>query len=200
MNLTLAFSLGCGPQAGNITSENITARHLINVKRVAFRRSDWDQIDRDDHAYAASLGGEQAPRGSGLPGDPALSIGKLPTAPTTHDGHAASNWQGNPGVLQAAEPQRAPQPKVQVAPKAGGGAPRFSDAARSHPLSSVAPTARAVPPMPKVVQPMSSGANVGSHLSATEIQGILQTAGSGCPLGPCQGCPHHEPSTGACKA
>ena len=33
-----------------------------------------------------------------------------------------------------------------------------------------------------------------------EIQGILSHAGSGCPLGPCQGCPHSDVRTGACLA
>ena len=31
-----AMTLGCGGFGGNITSDNITPRHLINVKRVAY--------------------------------------------------------------------------------------------------------------------------------------------------------------------
>ncbi|WP_027415024.1 acetaldehyde dehydrogenase (acetylating) [Aneurinibacillus terranovensis] len=34
--LTPSMTLGCGSYGGNITSDNITARHLINVKRVAY--------------------------------------------------------------------------------------------------------------------------------------------------------------------
>ena len=41
---------------------------------------------------------------------------------------------------------------------------------------------------------------VGAALSPTEIQSIMSQAGAGCPLGPCVGCPHHEVTTGACKA
>jgi hypothetical protein len=37
-------------------------------------------------------------------------------------------------------------------------------------------------------------------LSVADIQGILKNAGAGCPLGPCQGCPHHNVQTGACTA
>ena len=37
--LAPAMSLGCGAWAGNITSDNITPLHLINVKRVAYGRS-----------------------------------------------------------------------------------------------------------------------------------------------------------------
>ena len=69
-NLMPSMSLGCGPQAGNITSDNISARHLINVKRAAFPRRDWETIWAKDHARAHQFGGERAPRGSKLPGDP----------------------------------------------------------------------------------------------------------------------------------
>ena len=38
------------------------------------------------------------------------------------------------------------------------------------------------------------------ELTPSEIQGILAHAGSGCPLGPCRGCPHNDVKTGACMA
>jgi hypothetical protein len=41
---------------------------------------------------------------------------------------------------------------------------------------------------------------VGNALSPAEIAGILAHAGAGCPLGPCQGCRHHEVQTGSCTA
>jgi acetaldehyde dehydrogenase (acetylating) len=34
--LAPSFTLGCGSFGGNITGDNITARHLINIKRVAY--------------------------------------------------------------------------------------------------------------------------------------------------------------------
>lgn len=112
-HLDPSMSLGCGPQAGNITSDNITARHLLNVKRVAYPRRDWEEVYRRDHERAAALGGERAPRGSGLPGDPALA--RDPGAGTAGRGGARacdrrggaergespwveSNWRGNPPV------------------------------------------------------------------------------------------------------
>ncbi|MEZ6021669.1 MAG: hypothetical protein R3F17_16740 [Planctomycetota bacterium] len=39
-NLMPSFSLGCSPLAGNITSDNITARHLITIKRAAVLKAD----------------------------------------------------------------------------------------------------------------------------------------------------------------
>jgi hypothetical protein len=41
---------------------------------------------------------------------------------------------------------------------------------------------------------------VGGALSAAEIRSMMSSAGSGCPLGPCKGCPHHDVQTGACTA
>jgi acyl-CoA reductase-like NAD-dependent aldehyde dehydrogenase len=34
--LTASLTLGCGSYGGNITADNITARHLINIKRIAY--------------------------------------------------------------------------------------------------------------------------------------------------------------------
>ena len=36
--LAPSMSLGCGAYAGNITSDNITPMHLINIKRLAYER------------------------------------------------------------------------------------------------------------------------------------------------------------------
>ena len=38
-NLAPALTLGCGTLGGNITSDNITPRHLMHVKRVARGRA-----------------------------------------------------------------------------------------------------------------------------------------------------------------
>ncbi|PWA13130.1 acetaldehyde dehydrogenase (acetylating) [Pueribacillus theae] len=41
-NLMPSMTLGCGSFGGNITSDNITARHLINIKRMAYGVKDVD--------------------------------------------------------------------------------------------------------------------------------------------------------------
>lgn len=211
-HLVPSMSLGCGPQAGNISSDNISARHLVNIKRVAYPRRDWDALYARDHARAAALSGDRAPRGSGLPGDPALGAGGARSEPGARGaGASASNWQGNPAVVStpsaAPRPSGAPtfttaqpggtlrpaasgaelRPKVGAAPKAFAAAP----AARAPGAASPRPAAPAAAPRP---------AAVGASLSPEEIRSILSHAGAGCPLGPCKGCPHHEVTTGACKA
>jgi acyl-CoA reductase-like NAD-dependent aldehyde dehydrogenase len=217
-----AMSLGCGPLAGNITSDNISARHMINVKRVGLRRRDWEEIYRKNHERAAALSGDRAPRGSGLPGDPALGGTSAVRASSAFAPGAASNWVGN--TPSSAAPTRPPAPagatgsnmeaKVDAAAKAWP-TPTFTSDARA------ALTASAKPAAPVAVATGSGGAAasvataniaraaapahvqgpyVGMLLSPSEVHGMLAHAGAGCPLGPCKGCAHHEVTTGACKA
>ncbi len=213
-----SVSLGCGPQAGNISSDNITARHLINIKRVAYTRRDWAEIDERDHALAASLGGEVAPRGSMLPGDPALSS-ELRKSPISDAVNASSNWQGNPTFGGA--PQRQPdlvapvrKASASVAPEPGGAAAAPKAAAGPKTLQSkVQPAIKSAPvftkalrppspqrPKPAAPAPRPAAARSQSSLSRTDIEAILTHAGTNCPIGPCKGCPHLEVTTGACTA
>ncbi|HTF86896.1 MAG TPA: aldehyde dehydrogenase family protein [Planctomycetota bacterium] len=224
-----SMSLGCGPQAGNITSDNITYKHLLNIKRAAFPRKDWLEIEARDHAWAAKFTRETAPRGSGLPGDPALAIAAPLASTSAFSAPAASNWQGNavrdvpvsPSAGKGFVPKSFVNPtvnltpparveaKVQAAPKApmgsgaGFGAGSAMGSAQNSSASSVA-TLAPPPPAPAAMTPRppaaSSGANVGSRLSTAEIQNIMAHAGAGCPLGPCKGCEHHDVATGACLA
>jgi hypothetical protein len=79
-------------------------------------------------------------------------------------------------------------PRAQVAPPPAS-APRVAVAPR--PASS--PTPRSAP---------AGGGSpyVGGALSAAEIRSLMSHAGSGCPHGPCKGCPHHDVQSGACTA
>lgn len=200
-NLRVSFSLGCGPQAGNITSENITARHLLNVKRAAFPRRDWETIWAKDHARAASLGGERAPRGSGLQGDPALS-GQAATVapkPSEHLGaEARSSWSGN---LPSAKPVK--PPPLPPVPSSIGSAPRPAPRFTEPRASSPAPSAATLAPAPRagaVPTPRPASPVAAHALTPTEIAGILAHAGDGCPMGPCKGCSHHDVQSSSCTA
>jgi len=76
-----AMTLGCGGYGGNITSDNISPRHLLNIKRVAYEItptvSRWDKrSDTQVRPYEAGVGSD--PRvGPRLPGEP-----PRPPAPT----------------------------------------------------------------------------------------------------------------------
>jgi acetaldehyde dehydrogenase (acetylating) len=211
-HLDPSVSLGCGPQAGNISSDNITARHLLNIKRVAMVRRDWREQEARDHALAASMGGESAPRGSMIEGDPALSI-ELRAKGISAAVTSTTNWQGNPVFggaprsalsapaaaiepvvqrparwVQQAAPKPVMQPKVRAALKS---APTFTGGTPRQDPGSV------IRPQPPRTTSVSSGSSV---LSTKDIASILESAGSGCPLGPCQGCPQQNVQTGMCEA
>jgi acetaldehyde dehydrogenase (acetylating) len=63
--LAPAMSLGCGAYAGNITSDNITPLHLINIKRLAYPRP------REAQAGTAA---PPPPAGAPAPREPALDF------------------------------------------------------------------------------------------------------------------------------
>ncbi len=209
-NLVPSFSLGCGPQAGNITSDNITAKHLVNLKRVAFPRRDWKEIERSYHARASAFTGDPAPRGSGMPGDPGLEGSRRGSASKTSSQAPSTEHLGGPasGGSPFASPagpapspaafRPAPEPQKSAPQRTGSAqirqAPTFTRpaAAPSRPAPRTAPA-----PMPPASKPSGPA---GAGLSTEEIQSILSQAGSGCPMGPCKGCAHQNVSTGACDA
>jgi hypothetical protein len=158
-------------------------------------RKDWEQIQRRDHERAAKLGGETAPRGSGLPGDPALG-GIGGGSSSAFAAPASSNWSGNPAVFvrepsgsmggsgSASATKSAPtftQPKVQAAPKSPDGFQPQASAA-------TAVLARPAPPISAQSSPAKSNSPyAGASLSPNEILKLMEHAGAGCPLGPLQG-------------
>jgi acyl-CoA reductase-like NAD-dependent aldehyde dehydrogenase len=203
-NLVPSMSLGCGPQAGNISSDNISARHLINIKRVAYLKRDWAETEKRDHARAAAMlgGSEPAPRGSGLPGDPAVGASPSPGAtprPTPASVEVRSNWQGNPSMTPRAS--AAPQATT-ATPRPKALAPTSFTAPQASGATATAVLARPAPVIASALSTPASRANpfIGSALTPNEIQTLMQHAGTGCPLGPCKGCPHYEVTTGACTA
>lgn len=222
-NLVPSFSLGCGPQAGNITSDNITAKHLVNLKRVAFPTSDWKERERKAHERAAAMTGSGMPRGSMMDGDPGRRGGvgepvAIPDAP-----RGAAPKMTSPPVKPAAPaaaatftPPPKPTVRARVAPEPAGGssqsgpvpvgmgpsltsgsAPRFTKGASAPRPAAPVPAAAPQP------QPQRGGASApeqGVALTSAEIESMMQNAGSGCPMGPCGGCPHHDPATHSCTA
>jgi acetaldehyde dehydrogenase (acetylating) len=68
--LAPSMSLGCGAYAGNITSDNITSLHLMNIKRLAYERprSGADSAGPDDlRAKVAAFVESRVPAGAPTP-------------------------------------------------------------------------------------------------------------------------------------
>jgi acyl-CoA reductase-like NAD-dependent aldehyde dehydrogenase len=221
-NLVPSFSLGCGPQAGNITSDNISAMHLVNLKRVAFPTSDWKERERRAHERAAAMTGSGMPRGSMMDGDPGFRRGaevsavELPKGTSTSTPAPKMSSPPPAPVVRAkpaqetfrrpAAPQVAADVPIGLGPalhpaggSPSGGAPRFTRAA-----SAPTPVQRPAPQVGSSAgDPAGSpaaGAEQGITLSSHDIEAMMKNAGSGCPMGPCGGCPHHDATTHSCNA
>src|SRR6185503_12948837 len=65
--LAPSMSLGCGAYAGNITSDNITPLHLINVKRLAYELPREGRPGASAAAGPATAGSSAAPPAADLP-------------------------------------------------------------------------------------------------------------------------------------
>ncbi|MDO7787328.1 acetaldehyde dehydrogenase (acetylating) [Desulforamulus aquiferis] len=55
--LAPAFTLGCGTWGGSATSDNVTPRHLINIKRVAYGIKDFTENTAPSHSVCGAQGG-----------------------------------------------------------------------------------------------------------------------------------------------
>lgn len=215
-NLAPSFSLGCGPYAGNITSDNITARHLVSIKRIAFPKADWASLESEAHRRAGEMTGDLAPRGSGMAGDPALGKGDPGNSFGAERLAGGADLRLEPVQRKPEAPGSAPSSKrvaeggTSPSPAAGAGCAKASCGCADLPAPAPRPAPTFVssgaPRPAKAAGPPSGSSHgtsalaVGSSLRRDEIEAILTHAGSGCPLGPCQGCPHQEVKTGACKA
>lgn len=174
-----SMSLGCGPLAGNITSDNISARHLVNIKRVGLTAPDWEaRYERDVRRAQALVGLDGVPRGSGLSGDPAMERGTV-------------------SATRAAPPLEVP---AGGAPRAAAAAPMPTQSAPQAPrpyspgqAPSSGATSTATAPKPAAQAPRPIAQAIPKPSAALQ-------QGAGCPLGPCRGCPHQDTRTGACKA
>jgi len=69
-----AMTLGCGGYGGNITSDNISPRHLLNIKRLAYEVSPvvsrWDRIGARGGDAAVSVPPPSPPGSNRLPSAP----------------------------------------------------------------------------------------------------------------------------------
>lgn len=49
--LPISFTLGCGTCGGSSTSENVSPKHLINIKKIAFGIKDCDKLVEEDASF-----------------------------------------------------------------------------------------------------------------------------------------------------
>jgi acetaldehyde dehydrogenase (acetylating) len=84
-----AMTLGCGGYGGNITSDNISPRHLLNIKRLAYELRPAQ--GRAQTASRAPAAGPDA--GAGTPASGPLPLPRVPAAPPLREVPAAAVQQ-----------------------------------------------------------------------------------------------------------
>ncbi|MBL8693738.1 MAG: aldehyde dehydrogenase family protein [Planctomycetes bacterium] len=152
-NLEASMTLGCGPMGRNISSDNITARHLVNLKRVAAIRSDfWDIAAK----YASGRTGVTYPVAvSQHLVTPAPGSGAPRTRPSETHAPAPRSVQGAAGASRSERSYGGYSGNATYA--IPGEAPAWS-AAAGRPAAEIAPSSVATPA--PVSAPSSGG---GSH-------------------------------------
>ncbi|MCY4508571.1 MAG: aldehyde dehydrogenase family protein [Acidobacteria bacterium] len=130
-----SMTLGCGGHGGNITSDNITPRHLLNVKRLAWEVRPADRTPRDPAADTAAPAAPTPPTAARPGGgrlDPALLTRRIdaflagrgvraasspagadPMSPN-RPGAASSNRSANADALPAEPPPPPAAPAATV--------------------------------------------------------------------------------------
>ncbi|RKD35107.1 acetaldehyde dehydrogenase (acetylating) [Lacrimispora algidixylanolytica] len=76
--LPIAFTLGCGTCGGSSVSENVSPKHLINIKTVAYGLKDCSTIVEDDNTFMWKNGNTKT---SSSPADFVSSFDKKETTP-----------------------------------------------------------------------------------------------------------------------
>ncbi|HEY6291416.1 MAG TPA: aldehyde dehydrogenase family protein [Terriglobia bacterium] len=130
-NLTPSMSLGCGTPGGNITSDNISPLHLVNIKRLAYERRAADHDDAEasagSHASSAASSGirlwEAAP--------PKAIAGASPPPPAASAAARTSDGAVSPAAIDRAEIARIVDHFLASHGKTPAPAPAGSGASRS---------------------------------------------------------------------
>ncbi|MES1255142.1 MAG: hypothetical protein ABUS56_06020, partial [Acidobacteriota bacterium] len=116
-----ALTLGCGGYGGNITSDNISPRHLLNIKRLAYELVPAARaLGRGAGPAAASdAPGRQAPPKTGISADALTRQIDQFLGARGYDGGAAARAVSAPPVLAAvARPADGPGPAASPTPPA----------------------------------------------------------------------------------
>jgi acetaldehyde dehydrogenase (acetylating) len=114
-----SMTLGCGGYGGNITSDNISPRHLLNIKRLAYETSPAP-VRRDVESVVPPRALPKAPPGPRVPGGiPAEPLARRIDQFLASRGYARPAGQASASGTETSEPNpgapKAAEPAVPVA-------------------------------------------------------------------------------------
>lgn len=97
-----SMTLGCGTYGGNITSDNISAHHLMNIKRVAYETkplsaprnsTTWRPAERSEAPYTKALSADVSRKGS--------SSKQTANKPSATPGNSGNKIYGTTGMTES---------------------------------------------------------------------------------------------------
>ncbi len=100
-----AMTLGCGGYGGNITSDNISPRHLLNIKRLAYEVT----------PVSSTRPTAPAPEAPALPKAPAPPRRRRASPPDRSPGESTSFWR--PGATSPRRPVQACRSRARTPPR-----------------------------------------------------------------------------------
>lgn len=109
-NLFPAMTLGCGAPGGNITSDNISPLHLINLKRVAYGVRDYEPkpLNVDSRLTASQPSSNREQIASIVDGWIGRRATSVPTRPETQSGSSVTSETGSSSESVMADPSAPP--------------------------------------------------------------------------------------------
>jgi acetaldehyde dehydrogenase (acetylating) len=158
-----SMTLGCGSWGGNVTSDNVSPLHLMDIKRVAFETR---PVKSARPAVSTQQPAQMAQRDSVTAGTP--RIGREEIAAIV-DRFLASRREEQPVASTTHEPLRASQSPAQYQPVIDVEAGSMYDASQAAPQASAAPTAES----------QNGGNGNGASTPAPNAQPPAQTARTG---------------------
>ena len=131
-----AMTLGCGGYGGNITSDNISPRHLLNIKRLAYEIT--PAVVRSGPASPAAARGRRCPRRPPRRRPAGSRPSRWPGGSTSSSRRAATRPPAGPPRRRAAG--AAPAGRRQPAPSPSQPGPAAAPSPKSLPTSSAKTT------------------------------------------------------------
>ena len=171
-----AMTLGCGGWGGNITSDNISPLHLINVKRLAYEMRPARPADAGATAGLRQRDGSAGQPGGRVPRARAASARRAPTEPAPATSEPSSAAAGSP----SAGPRSAPTPSAPPRPHRCRSSVRTTSARRPRRVAASCsdrrPSSRRRPAMPETP--------CGSSTCRPELAGAASPAVGAPPIAP----------------
>ena len=165
-NLSPSMSLGCGTPGGNITSDNISPMHLVNIKRLAYERRPADHAHAGQQTSVRQAAGE--PDRIVIP----RAVERTPTVKPTPTTSSAGTVTAGVSVIDRSEIARIVDRFLTARGKVPGAPPDSRPGASS--CGCAVPTQHSAPSVASQEQSCPGKASVSTPSSPTPVDFVSE--------------------------